>query len=236
MSASIIKIIVVDDHDIFQAGVKTVLEGEPDMAIVGSIVTIETLEGLWKALAQLCAHHGLSERDVILLDLMMKLKDGSIELTIPLLERISTLPPCLLIITGYQEPHAHLHMAAQARLIDGIILKDEAFSDSLGGRIRQVSGGIPYYSERSRELLALDKPPDVIYLKRRDVELLDLRESMQPQQIAFRWGKTQNCVYTALHRLRNKFGVEDDVALIIKAKEARSLGRIIVIDSEDDDL
>lgn len=236
MAASIIKIIFVDDHDIFQAGVKSALEAEPDMAIVGSIVTIDTLEGLWQELMQLCEYHGLSERDVILLDVMMKLKDGRVELTLPLLERLSTLSPRVLIITGYQEPHAHLQMAAQGRLIEGIILKDEAFSDSLGACIRQVSEGVPYYSERARELLALDEPPDVIYLKRREVELITLRESMQPQQIALRWGKTQGSIYTALHRLRSKFGVEDDVALIIKAKEAQSLGRIVVIDSEDDDL
>jgi len=231
-----IKVIIVDDHDVIHFGIKTILKNEPDIAVVGSVIKAATLEALWWEIARLCRVHDLSERDVILLDLMMEMRDGEIELTLSLLERLSTLPPRIFIITAYRVPHAHLHMAVQDRFIDGIILKDEAFSDTLGGCIRQVSEGTPFYSERARELLALDKPPDAIYVTRYQMELLNLRASMTDQRIALRLGKTENCIYAAFCRLREKFGVEDDVALVTKAQKAQQLGQIIVVDSTEDDL
>jgi DNA-binding NarL/FixJ family response regulator len=229
-----IKVIIVDDHDVIHFGIKTILQNEPDIAVVDSVIKATTLEALWWEIVRLCRAHDLSERDVILLDLMMEMSDGEIELTLSLLERLSTLPPRVFVITGYRKPHAHLHMAVHDQFIDGLILKDEAFSDALGECIRQVSEGTPFYSERARELLALDNPPDAIYVTRQQMELLNLRASMTAQRIALRLGKTENSIYTALHRLRKKFDAEDDVALVTKAQEAQQLGQIIIVDSTED--
>src|SRR6201981_1738345 len=120
-----IRVLMADDHVIFRDGLRKLLEGEDDIAIVG-----EASNGneCVKMLAKL-------KPDILLLDLRMPDKDG-----LGVLEEVNfdSLPTRVIVLTAAEDDRDVVRaMRLGAR---GVVLKQSA-SDLLVKSIRKVSDG-----------------------------------------------------------------------------------------------
>src|ERR1051326_4687183 len=119
-----IGILVIDDHDMFRAGLRLLLEAEPGLKIIAEARSRnEALES---------ARNGA---DVVLLDLDLGSDSG-----IDVLADLSNVAPQarILVLTGMLDPELHLQAICLGAI--GIVLKLEA-PEMLVKAIRKVHAG-----------------------------------------------------------------------------------------------
>src|ERR1700726_651274 len=120
-----IRVLMADDHVIFRDGLRKLLDGEDDIAIVGEASNgNECIRMLTKL-----------KPDILLLDLRMPDKDG-----LAVLEEVNfdTLPTRVVVLTAAEDDRDVVRaMRLGAR---GIVLKQSA-TDLLGKSIHKVFGG-----------------------------------------------------------------------------------------------
>lgn len=121
-----IGVLVVEDYAVVRAGLRALLEAEPDMAIIGEAVDAET------AVIQTLALHP----DVILMDLMLPDFDG-----LYAIQAIRRKSPQvrILVLSNYAE-EKRVHAAIEAG-VTGYLLKDSA-SHKIVTAIRDVHQGM----------------------------------------------------------------------------------------------
>jgi two-component system response regulator NreC len=124
------RILLADDHTLVRAGVRKILEAQPE---VGDVAEVADGEAALQALQQQPA-------DVLVLDLTMPGLDG-----FEVLKRAKELMPDLmvLVLTMHANPE-YVARAVQAGA-DGYLLKDSAVDDLVAG-IQSVAAGRAYYS------------------------------------------------------------------------------------------
>ncbi|MFS0726802.1 response regulator [Paenibacillus sp. 1P07SE] len=126
-----ITILIVDDHPLFRKGVISVLQGEPDMEVVGEAVSGEEAVRLAEEL----------DPDVILMDLRMEGMNG-IEATAQIKSRHERTQ--ILVLTMFKDDASVLTaIKAGAR---GYLLKD-ADREDIVHSIRSVATGKAVFSE-----------------------------------------------------------------------------------------
>jgi DNA-binding NarL/FixJ family response regulator len=125
-----IKIIIADDHPIFRAGLKAVIERERDLLVVG-----EADDGA-AALDQIKVHGP----DIVIADLDMPAMDG-FELARTV--RDASLPVKVVVLSMHKD-EMHFSKAIDCG-VSGYVIKDEA-SAELVGCIRSVVAGREYFS------------------------------------------------------------------------------------------
>jgi NarL family two-component system response regulator LiaR len=161
---SAIRVLVCDDHAVVREGLRTFVNGEPGMLVVG-----EAGDGL-EAVAQA----RVLQPDVILLDLVMPRQDGPAAIAAILNERPAAR---VLVLTSFADDA--LVMAAIKAGALGYLLKDSA-PDELIAAIRAVARGEPTLPptialKLFRELKQPAEPaPAVRPLTEREVEVLRL--------------------------------------------------------------
>ncbi len=161
---SAIRVLVCDDHAVVREGLRTFVNGEPGMLVVG-----EAGDGL-EAVAQARA----LQPDVILLDLVMPRQDGPAAIAAILNERPAAR---VLVLTSFADDA--LVMAAIKAGALGYLLKDSA-PDELIAAIRAVARGEPTLPpsialKLFRELKQPAEPaPAARPLTEREVEVLRL--------------------------------------------------------------
>src|SRR5947207_11045697 len=120
-SQTAIRILLVDDHQIFLTGLRLLIEKEPDMIVVGTAGNgAETL-----ALMQ-------EHPDIVLLDLDLGNESG-IDFLPQLIDPEE--PPRVIIVTGVPDPELHLRAVRLGAL--RVVLK-LASAGSVGKAIREV--------------------------------------------------------------------------------------------------
>src|SRR4051812_4589816 len=135
-----IRIVIADDHTIMREGLKRILDGAPDIDIVG-----EAIDG-FEVLAQV-RKRGF---DLLLLDLSMPGRSG-----VDLIRQIKLEAPKLpiLILTMHEEEqYAVRAIRAGAH---GYLTKESA-ATQLVSAIKKVASGRPYISTKVAEQLALN--------------------------------------------------------------------------------
>lgn len=197
-----IKIILADDHSVVRAGLRCVLEREPDLSVVA-----EAEDG-WRALAAVAAH---PEASVLLLDLVMP-GLGGFEVIRRLRERYPR--PAVLVISGYNE--AQVAPALQAAGVAGFLGKNRAIED-LRAAVRVVASGRSYYAHAPRRAsdLAQDLLPQDLLSPRELQVFLLLLEGRPVTLIASELGVTPSTISTYVGNIKEKFGV-DSVAGIVR--------------------
>jgi two-component system, NarL family, response regulator NreC len=124
-----IRILLVDDHKIVRDGLKLLIEGHSDLAVVGEAANGE--EAVRKA--------GELSPDVVVMDLSMPVMNGLRATVAMVSERPRTK---VLVLTTHEDP-SYLRQLCQAKAV-GYVLKRSA-GDELIKAIRQVARGEVYF-------------------------------------------------------------------------------------------
>jgi DNA-binding NarL/FixJ family response regulator len=209
-TASNIRVLVADDHELFRDGVRKLLESAGNISIVGEAADgIECLRLLEKL-----------KPDILLLDLRMPEKDG-----LAVLESVNfeAFPTKVIVVTGVEEDHDILRaMRLGAR---GIVLKRSA-RDLLVKSIRKVHQGEIWLDNRMTAEVVNTFKKSAEGGGRREKPLLSDREREIVQHVAqgFRNREigeklfiSEQTVKNHLHNTFDKLGVSDRLELALYA-------------------
>jgi len=208
----VIRVFIADDQLLVRQGIRTLLELDGGIAVVG-----EARDG-GEAIAGVAA----TPVDVLLLDVRMPRKSG-----IDVLRELSaagTLPPTI-ILTTFDDSDAVLDgIRAGAR---GFMLKDVSY-DQLIAAIRAVAGGAtvfqPAVTERllrvaDRVHIATDTP--IERLTEREVQVVRLMAGgYSNKEIADALGTAEGTIKNHVSSILAKLGVRDRTRAVLKALEA----------------
>jgi DNA-binding NarL/FixJ family response regulator len=208
------RVVVADDEAMVRAGLRLVLEAEPDIEVIG-----EAGDGRQAvdAVARL-------DPDVVLMDIRMPRLDGiaaSRELV------ALGLPARVLMLTTFDEDE-YLHEALRSG-VSGFLLK-EAPPERLVEAIRVLAAGDALLSpavtrrvieEFARHSPPRARPPELDELTPREGEVLHLlARGMANAEIARQFVVSEATVKTHVARVLMKLGLRDRVQAVIFAYEA----------------
>ena len=210
--SSPIRVVLVDDQSLFRAGIRMVIDSQPDLEVVG-----EAGDGS-DALAVVRAQRP----DVVLMDIRMPVMDG-LTATAELLK--DPAPPKVVMLTTFDLDEA------AARAIrggaSGFLLKD-ADPEFLLAAIRTVHAGSSVIAAAAtRELFAhfaeasaKAVPPQYADLTDREREIFALAaRGLSNAEIATREYLSEATVKTHISRILTKLGLRDRVQLVVFAFE-----------------
>ncbi len=187
-----IRVLVVDDHPVVRQGLRTFLDLQEDITVVG-----ESADG------ESCVDD--AERlhpDVILLDLRMPGADGVVAL-----QGLRDNPARVLVVTSYTEPSAVLPAVRAGAA--GYVYKD-IDPPALAAAIRSVHAGhVLLHPDVVRLLAAEDTArPAELTARERDV-LAELARGRSNREIARALSVTEKTVKTHVSAILGKLGVQD---------------------------
>ncbi len=205
-----IRVMLADDHAILRAGLRMLLDAQPDMAVVAEAGDGE--EAIRRATG--------SRPDVAVVDLTMPGLSG-----VETLEGLRREVPAtrLLVLTMHDDPgYARLTMAAGA---SGHVIKD-AESGELLSAIRAVHRGRTFVQVGS-EAAPLDPPrPAAPALSPRERQVLELlAHGHTNREVADRLSLSVKTVETHRARLSDKLGLHTRADLVRLAIDLGLLGR-----------
>ena len=191
-----IRVLVVDDHEIVRTGLCQLLAGTDDLDPVGAAADGEAGVALAAELRP----------DVVLMDLSMPGMDG-----VAATERIVAEIPGthVLVLTSFSD-HERI-MAALDAGAEGYLLKNSTTEAILGGIRQLVSGGSPLDPKAAREfLLSRRQSAQEVTFTTREQEVLDMLASGFPNRaIAQRLGISERTVKAHVTSIFHHLGVSD---------------------------
>jgi DNA-binding NarL/FixJ family response regulator len=192
----VIRVLVVDDHEVVRRGLAALLSTAGDVECVGTVPDGD------RALVEV----ERSAADVVLLDLSMPGRDG---LSVIRALRSAGQPVRVLVLTSFQEPDL-VHEVLQAGA-DGYLLKDSQAERILDG-VRAVAAGLaPIDPSVARSLLSdLRQHGGPDGLTDREREVLELvRQGLPNKSIARRLQITERTVKAHVTHIFSRLGVAD---------------------------
>ncbi len=214
MAPEKLRVCLIDDHELLRRGIRTMLETEDDIEVVG-----EAADGRDAA--------GLIERtdpDVVLLDVVMPHKDG-IEATREIKEAWPTVG--IIVLSGHDERQFVLDALKAGA--SGYLLKT-AELEELVDAIRKVAQGGTLDTDHAPEVLAEFNrfdPGAVGFqpLTAREKEILTLiAEGLPSKSIARRLVISERTVTTHIANIYSKLHVNNRVSAIQEAMRRRLIG------------
>ena len=198
-----IKVTIVDDHELVRTGIIRILKDEPDLEIVAEASSGEEA-------IQLVKQH---QPDVVLMDVNMP-GIGGFEATRKLIQMYPDLK--VIVVTIHVDdpfPSRMLQAGAMGYLTKGCGV------DEIINAIREVNTGRRYISADVAQHLALklmpggeESPFDSLSPRELQVMLM-LTQGTKVQEISDKLCLSPKTVSTYRHRLYDKLGVSSDVAL-----------------------
>ncbi len=202
-----IRVLVIDDHDLIVEGVKSILQGEPDLEPVSVPVHGE---------AEVLGAIRSCQPEVLLL--AAKMPDFDL---LSALDQIAALFPRLrvIVVTAQQDPL--LVQAARHAGTAGYVLKEEGLSGLLPTAIRDVARGQNWYSPRAGQYLVQDGA-STQSLTRYQQDVLRLMVcGKSPQDMARMLQRSVPAIYIAQEKLRAKLGVATNEQAVVMAVRER---------------
>ncbi|MGC4897189.1 response regulator [Micromonospora sp. DT31] len=201
-----ISVLLVDDHPVVRAGVRGMLAGEPDLAVVGeSASAIE-------AVAAVRALHP----DVVLMDLRMPGADGAVATA----EVLAVAPGTRVVVLTTYETDGDILRAVEAGAA-GYLLKDASRTElveAVRGAARGETVLAPSVAGRVFRHL---RDPRPVSLSPREIDVLGLvARGLSNGEIGLRLHITEATVKTHLLRAFAKLGVADRTAAVTTAMAA----------------
>jgi DNA-binding NarL/FixJ family response regulator len=210
-----IRVLIADDHAIVRAGVRMLLEAQPDIVVVGEAADGRTALSLARRL----------QPDMILMDIAMPHMTG-LEATREVLRFAPRTRVLVLTMHGNDEYFFHLLDAGAS----GYLLKESAPSE-LVSAVRAVhTGGVFLHPALARRLLGAyldrassntDAQAGLERLTERQRDILRLiAEGCTSQEIAERLFVSVNTVQTHRRHIMSKLGLHDRGQLVRYAVDA----------------
>ncbi len=188
-----IRVLIVDDHPVVRQGLRTFLDLQDDITVVGESADGESCVADAETLAP----------DVILLDLRMPGADGVAALH-GLRERGN--PARVLVITSFTEPSTVLPAVRAGA--SGYVYKD-VDPPALAAAIRSVHAGhVLLHPDVARLLAAGDARPADLTPRERDV-LVEVARGRSNREIARELSVSEKTVKTHVSAVLAKLGVQD---------------------------
>jgi len=213
-----IRVILVDDNELFRAGMKALISAKEEFAVVGEA----------RDKAQALSIIEQEQPDVILLNAELK-GDGGLEMISDLMSECETSR--LAVLTGSGDPE--IHQQAMSRGAIGVISKDDS-PDLLMNAIKRVHAGGVWLdrfvtAEMLRNLSSGNKDQntgregaDTASLTKREREVIRLvGEGLKNKQIAERLFISDVTVHHHLTSIYSKLRVKDRLELIVYAYRNR---------------
>jgi len=198
-----IKVFIVDDHEIICEGLKMILKEESDIVVVG-----EASNG-----AQAIDKIRKVECDIMLLDMNMPGRNG-----IDLLMDIKALRPKLHILVLSIHPEDKFALKTLKSGASGYLCKDTALEE-LVVAIHKISTKGRYISTSLAEQLAFDvipesdaDPHDLLSNREREI-LIKIASGIKAKDIAEELGLSISTVFTYRLRIFEKLNVKNNVEL-----------------------
>lgn len=213
-----VRVLVVDDHEIIRTGFRMILESEDDLEVVGDAADGEI------AIARAVE----LRPDVVLMDVQMPRLDG-VEATRRIVEQV---PGCRVVILTTFDDDDYVFAALRAGA-SGFLLKN-APPEDLVSAIRVVAQGhsllapevtqrvIARSTERMREVRA----PGLDELTERELDVLvAMARGWSNSEIAANLFVSEATVKSHVSRILMKLGVRDRVQAVIVAHESGVMDR-----------
>ena len=209
-----VKVALVDDQQLFRSGVATVIDAQPDMAVVGQAG--DGAEAL--AMIEACAP------DVVLMDLRMEPMDGveaTRRLFAPGRAAAGRRPPKVIVLTTFSlDERAALAIQCGA---SGFLLKDTT-PEFLCEAIRTVHSGSAVIASEdlgalvSGALRSASPPPQFNELTAKEREVfLAAAEGLSNAEIGERLYMSESTVKTHVGSILRKLDLRDRVQLVVFA-------------------
>ena len=203
-----IRVLLVDDHAVVRQGLRSFLEIQADMEVVGEAATgAEAVEEVSRLVP-----------DVVLMDLVMPAGDG-----VDAIRTLREVAPGVrvLILSSYlDDPRVFGAVQAGAA---GYLLKDVQ-PDALADAIRQVHRGLPALAPQIAARLmqgAVNRPLAVKFTQRERDVLKLVAEGLSNKEIAGRLFISEKTVKTHVSNVLGKLGVADRTQAALLAVRQR---------------
>jgi DNA-binding NarL/FixJ family response regulator len=202
-------VLLVDDHPLVRAGLRTIIEATGDVTVVGEAADGRDLVALVDRLAP----------DVVLMDLSMPHVDG-VDATKAL--RAEDSPAAVVVLTSFAETE-RVHAALEAGAV-GYLLKDSEPSEVVGAIRAAAAGHAPIDPRVARALLpqaasAASHDP-LVGLSAREREVLALvAKGMANKQVARVLGISERTVKVHLGNVFREIGVADRTSAALWARD-----------------
>jgi DNA-binding NarL/FixJ family response regulator len=198
-----IRILIADDHEIVAEGLKSLVEAEPGMEVIGIVPDGREAVKLGRE----------SKPDVVVMDMSMPELNGA-DATRAILQND---PSCRVIVLSMYAEREYVRRALKAGAL-GYVVKRSAAKE-LVDAIRAVYAGQRYLSPRVADVVieagADDKDDLLAKLSMREREVLQLlAEGNTGAEIAQRLSLSQKTVETYRARLVEKLGIRDLPGLV----------------------
>jgi DNA-binding NarL/FixJ family response regulator len=198
-----IRVLLVDDHQLLRAGLRSRLEGERDIAVVGEADSAETAVVMARSV----------QPELVLLDLLLPRKSGY-----DAIPELSAVAPNakILIVSSLAAPSA-VRQALSAGA-DGYLPKRSSDRQLLDA-IRQIAGGSGYVDpELGAKLVNPDDSPELAPLSERERDILHLLAlGYTNQEIANKLFISVRTVDTHRAHVMQKLGIETRAELVMFA-------------------
>lgn len=203
-----IRVLLVDDHAVVRQGLRSFLELQPDIEVVGEAA------GATEALERA----GQVRPDVVILDLVLPDADG-----VEAIRRMKDVAPAsrVLVLSSYVDD-SHVFAAIQAGAA-GYLLKDVQ-PDALAESIRQVHRGLPALHPQvaARLMHQMGQSLGLADFTRRERDVLKLvAEGLSNKDIASRLFISEKTVKTHVSNVLQKLGVADRTQAAVLAVRRR---------------
>lgn len=204
-TAAVLRVVVVDDHPVVRDGIRGMLDGQPDLTVVG-----EAGDGR-EAIAVVARERP----DVVLMDLRMPQLDG-----VAAINRITVDQPevRVLVLTTYDEDHDIVRaIEAGAR---GVLLKDAPREDLFRAIRSAARGEMVLAPSVTARMFGRMRAPQEQTPTERELEVLTLvARGLTNRAIGRELALSEATVKTHLVHVFNKLGVADRTAAVTVAYE-----------------
>ncbi|MGW2558690.1 response regulator [Streptomyces sp. NPDC001514] len=202
-----VRLLLADDHPVVRAGLRAVLDTEPDVTVVAEAATAERA-------VELAAAGGV---DVVLMDLQFGAGMHGSEATAAITARPGA--PRVLVLTTY-DTDADILAAVEAGAA-GYLLKD-APPEELAAAVRTAAAGRSALAPAVAHRLMDRMRTPAEALTKRELEVLQLvAEGLSNQQISKRLFLSQATVKSHLVHIYAKLGVDSRTAALAAARARR---------------
>ncbi len=200
---TVIRVVLVDDHPVVRAGIRALLENQPDLVVVGEASDAETATEVVRA----------THPDVVLMDLHLGDGPGGIDATRRL--RALAEPPQVLVLTTY-DTEADILATIQAGAA-GYLLKD-APPDEIYRAVRGTARGEVVLGPTITATLVRRTTARSTVLTEREVEVTGLlARGLTNKEMAKELFVSEATVKSHLSQIYGKLGVDTRAGAVAKA-------------------